>query len=262
MKVKGLLLILFLSSFQTITSQYIYFYDDNSLLAREDEISIGVVKEGKETVYIMQGGYKRLDMSKNMVTINLTSRTLQSTKTITVDMAKNDAAFYLIKFSKDNTWKIVSVEEEDASFSVKNDYKQIKEIRATKKRSKNHPKTTWTKNGLKAHFTTKSDTIEGIYKMPYKETNIPQITFGIVKNGNNFDVVYFSGDSEDVWSEGDIKARLYRTGKKGIFRLDWYNWDKTLEKKEVYARLNENALKIFFPNDTYWYFLKMYPVYK
>ena len=88
-----------------------------------------------------------------------------------------------------------------------------------------HPKTEWTYNKLKEHWKNNLlSQIEGVYE---KMGNGIKYKLAVLKENNEFKIIYLSGANEFYWKEGDLKANLQKTATFGIFKCDWFMYDKT-----------------------------------
>ncbi|TPN88924.1 hypothetical protein [Aquimarina algicola] len=262
MKLKSILLLLFLCLANISFAQHVYFYTSGSRNVGKNEITILLSsKKQKDTKYNMTYTWIRIDVAEGTSTLKVNSSKYGDIESIKVDMKKNDVAFYEIDASNTSI-KVVEKQEKWVSSSVQSDYNNIKHNRELKERIKNHPKTNWDQQKLKKYFDTSTDTIEGIYEVPYIDGRHPAYILGIIKNKDNgFDIIYLDGSIGNTWKKGDLKGSLIRTGAKNVFRLNWYNEDKTLAEKK-YAEYHEGRINLRISNSESLYYLKMYPYFK
>ncbi|WMI70258.1 S1C family serine protease [Mangrovimonas sp. YM274] len=121
------------------------------------------------------------------------------------------------------------------------------------------PDTDWTKSNLKKHWAENgSEDIEGIYE---KIGTSLEYELAVLKEQNEYKIIYLSGASGTNWNEGDIKATLIKTAQFGIFKADWFMLNKSYNKdiilsfdKATMSCLSENGRD----KDMY---LKIYPTY-
>ena len=108
----------------------------------------------------------------------------------------------------------------------------------------------WTKNGI-------SD-IEGIYERISAQI---EYKLAVLKENNNYKVIYLAGARGTGWREGDIKANLQKTAQFGIFKSGWFMLNKEYNKDVIITFENasmKTISEIGQGQDTY---LKMYPTY-
>ena len=109
----------------------------------------------------------------------------------------------------------------------------------------------WTKNGI-------SD-FEGIYERVSEHL---EYKLAILKENNDYKVIYLSGASGSGWHEGDIKAILRKTAQIGIYKSNWKLINKSSDVNAIISFESGN-MKVLLENneknqDSY---LKMYPTY-
>ena len=91
--------------------------------------------------------------------------------------------------------------------------------------------TGWTKDKLKEHWAKNgAQDIEGIYE---KVGSGIQYELAVVKEDNEYKIIYLSGASGTNWTEGDLKAKLEKTANFGIFKCDWYMINRVLAQDEL-----------------------------
>lgn len=116
-------------------------------------------------------------------------------------------------------------------------------------------KSSWNKSGI--------DTIEGIYeKITHDQSG--KYTLAIKKKNNaEYDVIYLTGAKQkyaNYWHEGDVKAKITKTGRPNLFKGEWYMADKLNVYSNLYFSFNTGTMNINWPEfereETY---LKLYP---
>lgn len=105
----------------------------------------------------------------------------------------------------------------------------------------------WEENGI--------EEIEGIYQ---KVGNSIDYNLALVKQDNNYKLIYLSGASENKWKEGDVKAELKKTANYGVFMATWFTKDGA---KDVVFNINNGIFKVAEGN-TEDSFVKVFPTYE
>ena len=89
-------------------------------------------------------------------------------------------------------------------------------------------KEVWGENGI--------NNIEGIYENVVETSTSPKYKLACKKqDDDNYTLVYLNGakgDFSQLWKEGDIKAKLYKTASQ-IFKVDWFMANKSIEKNWI-----------------------------
>lgn len=108
-----------------------------------------------------------------------------------------------------------------------------------------------------------TDGVEGVYERFSSERYEAKYKFGIVRSlqrSGQYDAVYLDGaDNNADWSPGELKARLFRTGTPGLFRVTWIMSNKVLNE-DVYASFDTNGLLTFRFDDNETRYLRLYPL--
>lgn len=109
----------------------------------------------------------------------------------------------------------------------------------------------WTKNGI-------SD-IEGIYERVSAQI---EYRLAVLKEKNEYKIIYLAGARGTSWKEGDIKATLRKTAQFGIFKSNWFMLNKAYNKdiNVIFETASMKALSEAGDNSQDLY-LKMYPTY-
>lgn len=122
-----------------------------------------------------------------------------------------------------------------------------------------HPKTEWTYNKLKEHWKNNLlSQIEGVYE---KMGNGIKYKLAVLKENNEFKIIYLSGANEFYWKEGDLKANLQKTATFGIFKCDWFMYDKTQNDNILLTFEKSTMIRIAEIGDGIDTYLKIYPTY-
>lgn len=108
----------------------------------------------------------------------------------------------------------------------------------------------WEQNGI-------SD-IEGIYERVSSQI---EYKLAILKENNNYKVIYLAGARGTGWNEGDIKVQLQKTAQFGIFKSGWYMLNKSYNKDVIVTFENATMKTISETGDGHDIYLKMYPTY-
>jgi len=108
----------------------------------------------------------------------------------------------------------------------------------------------WEKNGI-------SD-IEGVYERISEQI---EYELAVIKENNEYKLIYLSGAKGTGWVEGDIKAKLKKTAQFGIFKSDWYMLNKSYNKDVIITFENSTMKTISESGEGSDVYLKMYPTY-
>ncbi len=258
MNIRGLITLCFLFILETITGQYVYFYEDGGTRnLNKNEVTI--YSEDKK-LGEMEYNWIRLDLKANKkYDLKLKSAFYKKTKKIRIDFTKKNVVFVAIK-AFDESWQLVEETIEDAEFSVTNDYEKVEKEIQLQQRIKTHPNTGWTKEKLQQRFDKETKGIEGIYEV-YLYQSSPRYIVGIIKEDKEYSVIYLAGTLDPkIWTEGDLKAELIRTASPTLFKVHWYGFDKSINKR-CYIEFFDYSFRLTQHNDVITY-MKMYPTFK
>ncbi len=124
---------------------------------------------------------------------------------------------------------------------------------------KGSEKTNYTEQTLKNYYSSnKIDAIEGIYELSFANKESPKYRLGLIKNGDDYNLVYLSGAENYVdWKEGDMKAKLTPTSTSGLYKTKWSMGDKT--DKDAFAGFDGTTMKIIMGDRDPDLYIKMYP---
>jgi len=119
--------------------------------------------------------------------------------------------------------------------------------------------TDWTSNKLIEHWTKNGiSDIEGIYERISVQI---EYKLAVLKENNNYKVIYLSGARGTGWREGDIKANLQKTAQFGIFKSGWFMLNKAYNKDVIITFENASMKTISETGQGQDVYLKMYPTY-
>ncbi len=124
------------------------------------------------------------------------------------------------------------------------------------------PRTTWTEELLKAHFSSqKANLIEGFYKVTSEVLRNEELKMGgdyrlaVVADSSGYEIIYLSGAKlyPGMWKSGMVKGRLQPLSWGG-YELSWYDAEgQYLQKLQaVYSR---NVLELDFGEYNAWLYL-------
>lgn len=121
------------------------------------------------------------------------------------------------------------------------------------------PDTEWTEKKLKEYWTENgAQDIEGIYE---KVGTTLEYELAVLKENNEYKIIYLDGANGTNWNEGDIKATLQKTATFGLFKANWFMLNKSFNNDIIITF--ENATMSFLSEngrdkDIY---IKIYPTY-
>ncbi len=166
-----------------------------------------------------------------------------------------DLSFTIVK----NTIVFLSEIPEDSKLKPKN-FINLSEFSFENNRILySHPKTEWTYNRLKEYWKNNSlSQIEGVYE---KMGNGIKYNLAVLKENNEYKIIYLSGADEFHRKEGDLKASLQKTATFGIFKCDWYMYDKTPNDNILLTFEKSTMTRIAEIGDGIDTYLKIYPTY-
>lgn len=253
-------LLVLLGTSHTALGQHVYFYTAGERNAVLNELTI-VQKEGDtESNYKMTYDWIRIDLSEGSHDLTVESTEFSDPKSVTADLTSEDAVFYEISL-RDDSWEVAPQPLEEASINARSDYQQLRRAAEQEERLATHPTTDWTMATVKQHADQSQDAMEGVYKTVDSYGDNLEYTLGLVKNQDAYDLIYLDGGNDSVWSEGDLKGTLEKTGKKGVWSVRWYLSDKSLEEGR-YAEYEDNAFVVDVADGITAYYVKEYPTYE
>ncbi len=123
----------------------------------------------------------------------------------------------------------------------------------------NHPQSNWTSDKLISHWELNGiSDIEGIYERVSAQI---EYKLAVLKEKNNYKIIYLAGAQGTGWKEGDIKAELQKTAQFGIFKSGWYMLNKVYNKDVIITFENATMKTISETGSGQDIYLKMYPAY-
>jgi S1-C subfamily serine protease len=123
-----------------------------------------------------------------------------------------------------------------------------------------NPDTDWTYNKLIEHWNKNGiSDIEGIYERVSAQV---EYRLAILKENNDYKIIYLSGARGTGWREGDIKATLRKTAQFGLFKSNWKMINKA-NNKDVNIVFESATMKTLSEagDNSQDLYLKMYPTY-
>lgn len=119
--------------------------------------------------------------------------------------------------------------------------------------------TDWTYDKLVKHWEQNGiSDIEGIYERVSAQI---EYKLAVLKENNNYKIIYLAGARGSGWNEGDIKAELQKTAQFGIFKSGWYMLNKAYNKDVIITFENASMKTISETGSGQDIYLKMYPTY-
>lgn len=121
------------------------------------------------------------------------------------------------------------------------------------------PDTEWTTEKLISHWEQNGiSDIEGLYERVSAQI---EYKLAVLKENNNYKIIYLEGARGTGWKEGDIKAELQKTAQFGIFKSGWYMLNKAYNKDVIITFENASMKTISETGKGQDIYLKMYPTY-
>lgn len=126
--------------------------------------------------------------------------------------------------------------------------------------SSNVSDSNWTKDKLIEQWKNKGITeIEGIYEVV--GGNI-QYELAVLKENDNYTVIYLAGANGSSWKMGDIKATLKKSASFGVFKAKWILLNKS-HSKDVLLTFKDSAFSAPSEiDDTSVSYIKTFPNYE
>jgi S1-C subfamily serine protease len=222
---------------------------------------------GTDVAYVKSGGkleYKLFTTRQTTILVNGNTQGFGRSTRITLNTVKGRN--YFIKITPKHQITSGYFELEQTSRIDTKKLKEKKFITASEldfeqnQVEYNHPKTEWTTSKLKTYWGENgTDDIEGIYE---KVGNTLEYNLAVVKENQEYKIVYLSGANGTSWNEGDLKAELQKTAQFGLFKSNWFMLNKYLNK-DILVTFDKATMKTISENgsgtDTY---IKVYPTYE
>ncbi|MFD1095605.1 S1C family serine protease [Salegentibacter chungangensis] len=122
-----------------------------------------------------------------------------------------------------------------------------------------HPNTSWNEYSLKSHWDGNgANLIEGIYENSARSENSPKYKLGLIKEDNDYRLVYLGGAENPGWKIGDIKAYLTKTATPNLYKVKYFMGDKTINE-DLYISFENGLMKIIWPDRQENLYIKLYP---
>jgi hypothetical protein len=124
----------------------------------------------------------------------------------------------------------------------------------------NSPKSDWTEVSLKIDWEKNGlDILEGIYENTNSEKIDNKYKLALKRKGENYELIFLSGNDNGKWKEGDIKAILNKTASSNIYKVKWYLADKRVSE-DLYITFDAGLMKIIWTDgQSEHLYLKLYP---
>jgi len=121
------------------------------------------------------------------------------------------------------------------------------------------PDTEWTEEKLKEYWSVNgAKDIEGIYE---KVGTTLEYELAVLKENNEYKIIYLDGAKGTSWNEGDIKATLQKTAQFGLFKANWFMLNKSFNN-DIIITFKDATMSLIPENgreqDIY---IKTYPTY-
>ena len=123
-----------------------------------------------------------------------------------------------------------------------------------------NPDTEWTYDKLIEHWTKNGiSDIEGIYERVSAQI---EYKLAVLKENNDYKIIYLTGAGGTSWREGDIKATLRKTAQFGLFKSNWKMINKS-NNKDVNIVFESATMKTLSEagDNSQDLYLKMFPTY-
>lgn len=114
----------------------------------------------------------------------------------------------------------------------------------------------WTKSRreLEKLISEQNDGIVGIYESALRSGS----ELAVIKQNNGYQIIYLSGETNNCWEFGHLKAKLRATATTGLFKATWYKRD-FIEDNNCIISFDGLKMKVlsFYSGESIY--LKMYP---
>ncbi len=121
------------------------------------------------------------------------------------------------------------------------------------------PDTDWTKDKLLEYWKNNEiSDLEGIYEKFGIEL---KYEVAVLKENNEYKMIYLSGAKGTSWVTGDIKSKLEKTATFGIFKSKWFMLNKS-ESRDVFITFDNGKFTTLSEVDkSIDSYIKTYPAY-
>ena len=253
------LLLISLSAFAQNDFATIHIYTPNQLL----------LNTNKYNIYINNNFICTLSKKEHLEFKIFTSNELYiNIEGVALGLEKLSIPSFKISINKGNNYyfnmipKFARIEVEQLNKPLKNEnkynlhsYTDIGTIYET-----SNPDTEWTYNKLIEHWTKNGiSDIEGIYERVSAQI---EYRLAVLKENNDYKIIYLAGARGTGWREGDIKATLRKTAQFGLFKSNWKMINKS-NNKDVNIIFESATMKTLSEagDNSQDLYLKMYPTY-
>lgn len=162
-----------------------------------------------------------------------------------------------------NGIQLISVEEPDISSTCYRITANVWKSPQKEYIEKSIEKTGYTEVKLKEEWNSNGiDAVEGIYET-IGANQSAKYTVAIKKMNNiEYNIIYLNGaltEYKDIWSAGDLKAKIFKTATPNIYKVDWYMADKS-KNSNIYITFEKGLMKIIWSDTkSEQSYLKLYP---
>ena len=255
------LLLISLSVFAQNDNATIYIYRPSNFVG--SMVTDHIYINNKKICELKNGGYLEYKVfTENTITISVFGTALgtESDKLSQVSMNVSKGQTYYFKifpqFGK------IGIEQltEPIKESKLNQKKFIRLTDIGTIYETSNPDTEWTYNKLIEHWTKNGiSDIEGIYERVSAQI---EYRLAVLKENNDYKIIYLAGARGTGWREGDIKATLRKTAQFGLFKSNWKMINKS-NNKDVNIIFESATMKTFSEagDNSQDLYLKMYPTY-
>lgn len=254
MKKFSLFLLILIRLIEFSTAKDVYFYTTSTGLIQR--VKVRIYKEGEKILEIKESEWRRMDFG-DISNCNLIfkSGTYFTNRIVNINFANKETVFIKIHL-EDMSWDVYEQSPKDAPKIVYEDYMN----NAIEKRKAIHPTTDWNEVKLKKYLENeKYEPIEGIYENSFKTETSLKYKVGVKKIDNQFCLIYLSGGLEEIWHEGDLKARLEPTATEYFYKANWFMADKS-QNKELYISFEKGLMNIVLGDGKKHIYIKLYPI--
>lgn len=107
---------------------------------------------------------------------------------------------------------------------------------------------------IKSMIDKQNDGVAGIYEFLERDG----LRLACIKHEGVYKIIYLSGGAIKGWNSGEIKATLNETSVPGLFKADWYDEHKQIEKETVLIGFDNLKMDVKIGDEAVSY-LQMYP---
>lgn len=254
-------LLLSLSSFAQNDNATIYIYRPSTFVG--SMVTDHIYINNKKICEIKNGGYLEYKVfTENTIAISVFGTALgtESDKLsqVSFNISKGQKYYFKI-FPKFGKIGIEQIDEpiKESKLNIKR-FISLTDIGTIYETA--NPDTDWTYDKLIEHWTKNGiSNIEGIYERVSSQI---EYRLAVLKEQNDYKIIYLSGARGTGWREGDIKATLRKTAQFGLFKSNWKMINKA-NNKDVNIVFESATMKTLSEagDNSQDLYLKMYPTY-